>query len=130
MISRNIVLMLACNDYIKCEKFTAVRIEEIKYGNSLSPFFDKNFVKATFLLKKLLNNWFHEFLLRNRVFVVVSTLCVSNLKFFWKISYVDFTSFFNEIKGPGRREIFNFTEKMHKKTSSIEKINFTKVLQV
>ena len=29
-------------------------------GNLLSPFFDKNFVKATILRKKLLKSWFHE----------------------------------------------------------------------
>ena len=29
------------------------------YGNLLSQFSDKNFVKATFLLKKLLKSWFH-----------------------------------------------------------------------
>ena len=30
------------------------------HGNSLSRFFDKNFVKATVLQKKLLKSWFHE----------------------------------------------------------------------
>ena len=30
------------------------------YGNSLSHFFDKNFVKVTFLLKKMLKSWFDE----------------------------------------------------------------------
>ena len=30
------------------------------YRNLLSQFFDRYFVKATFLLKKLLNSWFHE----------------------------------------------------------------------
>ena len=33
------------------------------YGNFLSHFFGKTFVKATFLLKKLLNRWFDEFFL-------------------------------------------------------------------
>ena len=31
------------------------------YGNSLSQIFDKNYVKAMVLLKKLLNSWFDEF---------------------------------------------------------------------
>ena len=30
------------------------------YGNLLSHFFDKNFVKVTFLLKKILKSWFDE----------------------------------------------------------------------
>ena len=30
------------------------------YGNLLSRFFDKNFVKVTFLLKKILKSWFDE----------------------------------------------------------------------
>ena len=30
------------------------------YGNILSHYFDKNFVKATFLLKQLLKSWFHK----------------------------------------------------------------------
>ena len=35
-----------------------------KFGNLLSHFFDKKFVKATFLWKKLLKSWFHEIFFR------------------------------------------------------------------
>ena len=34
------------------------------YGKLFSHFFDKTVVKATFLLEKLMKNWFHEILFR------------------------------------------------------------------
>ena len=51
---------------MKRRKITWKIVQEIthaqcgNYGNSLSPIFGKNFVKAAVLLKKLLNNWFDE----------------------------------------------------------------------
>ena len=45
------------------------------YGNSLSYFFDKNFVKPTDLLKKLLKSWFHEMFFRWERISEISTLC-------------------------------------------------------
>ena len=33
------------------------------YGNLLSQFFDKNFVKVTFFMKKILKSWFDEIFL-------------------------------------------------------------------
>ena len=44
------------------------------YGNLLSRIFDKNFVKTTFLLKKLIKNWFHEKNFGERI-SCFSTLC-------------------------------------------------------
>ena len=46
------------------------------YGNSLSHIFDKNFVKAKFLLKKLLKSCFHE-KISEREFLVFPN-CVSD----------------------------------------------------
>ena len=43
----------------------------------LSLIFDKNFVKATILLKKLLNSWFHEIFFRWERISCFSTLCSS-----------------------------------------------------
>ena len=45
------------------------------YGNLLSLIFDKNFVKATILLKKLLKNWFHGKQFRWERISRFSTLC-------------------------------------------------------
>ena len=58
-----------------------VEITEIHFPQSeiygtfcmLSYFFDKNFVEATFLLKKLLKSWFDEFLLTNSKFLFFTT---------------------------------------------------------
>ena len=47
------------------------------YGNSLSRFYGKNFVKITFLLNKLLKNWFHEIFFRWERIFRFSTLCWS-----------------------------------------------------
>ena len=40
------------------------------YGNVLSHFFDKNFVKLTFLLKKILKSRFDEFFLDDSKFFI------------------------------------------------------------
>ena len=40
------------------------------YRNMLSYFFDKKFVKATFLLKKILKSWFDEFILGDSKFFI------------------------------------------------------------
>ena len=45
------------------------------YENLLSHFFGKNFVKATFLLKKSLNSWFDEIFFRWERISRFSTLC-------------------------------------------------------
>ena len=50
---------------------------EIMYGNSLSHFFVKNFVKATDLLNKLLKSWFDEIIFRWEN--------ISNFSTLWKI---------------------------------------------
>ena len=42
------------------------------YRNLLSHFFDKNFVKLTILLKKLLKSWFHEIFFNKSEFLVFS----------------------------------------------------------
>ena len=53
-----------------------------KNGNLLSHFFGKNFVKATFLLKKLLNSWYDEiFWWECRVNFSITTLVWKNEKF-------------------------------------------------
>ena len=46
---------------------------------SFSPFFGKNFVKATHLLKKLLKSWFDEIVFWWEKFFLFSTLCTFNL---------------------------------------------------
>ena len=50
------------------------------FGNSLSHFFDKNFVKATVLLNKLLKSWFHETFFQWERISQISTLCVADLQ--------------------------------------------------
>ena len=45
------------------------------YGNFLSHIFDKNFVKATVLLNKLLKSWFHEIFFQWERISQISTLC-------------------------------------------------------
>ena len=50
------------------------------YGNLLSRIFDKNFVKATFLLKKLLKNWFHGKKFRWERISRFSTLWLLNMR--------------------------------------------------
>ena len=58
------------------------------YGNSLSHFFDKNFVKATFLLNKLLKRWFDEFFLVRENFPFFHTVLCKlrnySLMLFWQ----------------------------------------------
>ena len=46
------------------------------YGNLLSHFFDKNFVKATFLLKKILKSWLDDFFGVTVNFLLFHTVCV------------------------------------------------------
>ena len=43
-----------------CQKCVRLDFQCGNFGNSLSNFFDKTFVKATVLLNKLLQSWFHE----------------------------------------------------------------------
>ena len=52
-------------------------------GNSLSHFFDKNFVKPTVLLNKLLKSWFHEIFLQWERISAISTLCIYCYKLRW-----------------------------------------------
>ena len=52
----------------------SVRAQCGNCGNSLSHFSDKNFVKVTFLVKKLLKSWFHEIFFRWERISVISTL--------------------------------------------------------
>ena len=53
-----------------CEKWKKTQCG--KNRNLLSLFSDKNFVKVTFLLKKLLNSWFDEIFLMRVHIVVIS----------------------------------------------------------
>ena len=49
----------------------------VNYENSLSHFFDKTFVKATFLLKKLLKSWFHDlFFVRVNILFFHTVYCL------------------------------------------------------
>ena len=48
------------------------------FGNLLSRIFSKNFVKATFLLKKLLNSWFDEIFFRWEQICHFTTLWLCN----------------------------------------------------
>ena len=58
-------------------------------GNSLSHFFDKNFVKPTVLLNKLLKSWFHEIFFQWERISEISTLWNSKFK---NISWIQFIS--------------------------------------
>ena len=57
----------------KCNQAMPAQYEN--YENLLSHFFDKNFMKATFLQKKLLKSWFLEIFFRWEWISRFSTLC-------------------------------------------------------
>ena len=63
------------NIFFKFKWHTAVHCGN--YGNSFSRIFDKNFVKATVLLNKLLKSWFHEIFFRWERISEISTLCTT-----------------------------------------------------
>ena len=90
MISRNLRLMI-CN----------VRASQCgNYENSLSRIFDKNFVKSTVLLKKLLKSWFHEifFSVREHVsfFHTVDTVLKFTVTHLWQ-KFREFNGFTKEV---------------------------------
>ena len=73
------------------------------YGNSLSRIFDKNFVKATFLLKELVKSWFHKIFFRWERFSRFSTLwngnCLSAtylVFLYFSLKASTLTKYFNE----------------------------------
>ena len=80
------------------------------YENLLSPFFDKNFVKGTPSLEKLLKSWFHEIFFVRVYFPFFHTVAtqqsLSNLKIveivYFSVVTVVFTMFFSYHKS------FNF----------------------
>ena len=80
------------------------------YRNLLSHFFGKNFVKPTFLLKKLLKSWFDEiFFGESKFFILPHCVLKSHLgKYSVKTIYiainsVDFTNFLKEIVAECRK---------------------------
>ena len=69
------------------------------FANFLSYIFDKNFVKAPFLLKKLLKSWFHEIFFQWEKIQHFSTLCFRNLvsQYIFGKNFMKVTFFTNEI---------------------------------
>ena len=79
--SWNQIIVKTC---VKKVNFT--EITEIMYkifAKILSHIFDKNFVKSTFLLKKLLKSWFHEIFLVRENFSFFHTAIINRLLLYY-----------------------------------------------
>ena len=78
-IDYEVGITMACVSFFTCF-FRQYSAQCDNSGNLLSRFFGKNFVKAPFLLKKLLNSWFDEIFFQWEGISRFSTLCYVDLQ--------------------------------------------------
>ena len=72
-----------------CQKCVRLDFQCGNFGNSLSNFFDKTFVKATVLLNKLIQSWFHD------IFFKWKTV---SLSWKWKLLNFNLTHFWQKFR--------------------------------
>ena len=73
LVSRNFLHKVV--EYLKVWKMHKFSVHSVETTENHCHFFDENFVKATFLLKKLVKRWFDEIFFRWEYIFHFTTLC-------------------------------------------------------